>query len=703
MLPVINLDDENFIDIFEEARQMISGVYPRWTDYNEHDPGITFLELFAWMKEMQQFHMNQVGKENDLMYLKLLGMKLLHRKPAKTIVKASGVDRSRVLPKGSKLMAGSVSFETEGTKNLEEAQIKACISRSKSREVILEGNALRRSGSHWLFLFGEDPQAGDEFLLQLDRALLPGMEHSIYFKIFEDYPIRRNPVTGDMVPLARISLWYYSQEGWEQCEVVGDETHGFIQSGRLCLSFGKSMGRLDDGYLIKFKLEDSYYEVPPTLEEISLNMLPVVQKDTFVEYQDFIVHRSGTIKAGKRSAEETDIEELSEDLELILDNYLSLHGLVELYILEDQGYYPCTGYELVREEARTRLRMENPFLHREEDVLNLKVVSFRGDAVLTRCYEGDGFPYQTIDLDNPDIFYESFELLVENELAPGYYLPWQKVESFSCSEEADNHYVFDDRKGMVYFGNAQKGRVPEGNILIIGYATTLGVRGNVKAQQINRLLGEEGIRISNPDNVSHGRDKETVEACFKRYIRGFRQVKRAITREDYEEIIKSTPGLMVEAAKVIPATAPNCVTIVVSPYGGERRLVLNRAYQENILRLLDKKRLVGTKVRLLSPEYIGVSVYGELAVKPHYLHAREMVQAAVEDYFKKIGQEFGKTVLYNEIYGIIDILDCVARVENLSVNAQGKGITRSMNQDLVLPPNGIVYLKDAHFSVSVKE
>ena len=62
MLPLINLDDEFYDEIYEKVRKMIPGIYPEWTDYNEHDPGITFLQLLSWMKEMQQFHLDQIGK-----------------------------------------------------------------------------------------------------------------------------------------------------------------------------------------------------------------------------------------------------------------------------------------------------------------------------------------------------------------------------------------------------------------------------------------------------------------------------------------------------------------------------------------------------------------------------------------------------------------------------------------------------------------
>ena len=53
MLPDIDLDNEKFDDIFENAKNSIVSNYPEWTDFNYHDPGVTMLEMFSWLKEIQ--------------------------------------------------------------------------------------------------------------------------------------------------------------------------------------------------------------------------------------------------------------------------------------------------------------------------------------------------------------------------------------------------------------------------------------------------------------------------------------------------------------------------------------------------------------------------------------------------------------------------------------------------------------------------
>ena len=48
-LPVPSLDDRRFQDFVDEAKRLIPRYCPDWTDHNVSDPGITLIELFAWM------------------------------------------------------------------------------------------------------------------------------------------------------------------------------------------------------------------------------------------------------------------------------------------------------------------------------------------------------------------------------------------------------------------------------------------------------------------------------------------------------------------------------------------------------------------------------------------------------------------------------------------------------------------------------
>jgi hypothetical protein len=66
------LDDRTYADLLDEARALIPGVYPAWTDHNPSDPGITLIELFAWLTEMLIYRADQVPDRHRLVFLRLL-------------------------------------------------------------------------------------------------------------------------------------------------------------------------------------------------------------------------------------------------------------------------------------------------------------------------------------------------------------------------------------------------------------------------------------------------------------------------------------------------------------------------------------------------------------------------------------------------------------------------------------------------------
>ena len=75
-LPEIQLDDRRFQDLVSEARTRISRACPEWTEHNVSDPGITLIELFAWMTEMTIYRLNRVPDKLHVALLDLLGIRL---------------------------------------------------------------------------------------------------------------------------------------------------------------------------------------------------------------------------------------------------------------------------------------------------------------------------------------------------------------------------------------------------------------------------------------------------------------------------------------------------------------------------------------------------------------------------------------------------------------------------------------------------
>ncbi len=71
-LQLPNLDDRTYNDLMAESLNLIPTYAPDWTNYNPSDPGITLLEVFAYLTEILIYRLNQVTDENQVAFLKLI-------------------------------------------------------------------------------------------------------------------------------------------------------------------------------------------------------------------------------------------------------------------------------------------------------------------------------------------------------------------------------------------------------------------------------------------------------------------------------------------------------------------------------------------------------------------------------------------------------------------------------------------------------
>jgi hypothetical protein len=68
-----NLDDRKYDDIVLEARSLIPQYCPEWTHLNDSDPGMTLVQLFAWMTEMTIYRLNRVPDKTYVHFLNFIG------------------------------------------------------------------------------------------------------------------------------------------------------------------------------------------------------------------------------------------------------------------------------------------------------------------------------------------------------------------------------------------------------------------------------------------------------------------------------------------------------------------------------------------------------------------------------------------------------------------------------------------------------
>src|SRR5258708_4609287 len=110
------LDDRKFQDLRTEALARIPVHTPEWTNFNASDPGITLIELFAFLTESLLYRCNQIPERNRRKFLSLLGVPLQPATPARglvTITNDRGPLRTVTLTHDLEVNAGPVPFRTE--------------------------------------------------------------------------------------------------------------------------------------------------------------------------------------------------------------------------------------------------------------------------------------------------------------------------------------------------------------------------------------------------------------------------------------------------------------------------------------------------------------------------------------------------------------------------------------------------------------
>lgn len=104
MIPLPKLDDRKWDDLVREAIDLIPKYCPEWTNHNASDPGITLIELFAWLVEILLYRLNRVADKNYLAFLDLMGIELQPPHPSSvnlTFSLVPGARNFQVIPAGT--------------------------------------------------------------------------------------------------------------------------------------------------------------------------------------------------------------------------------------------------------------------------------------------------------------------------------------------------------------------------------------------------------------------------------------------------------------------------------------------------------------------------------------------------------------------------------------------------------------------------
>ncbi|HWP92871.1 MAG TPA: putative baseplate assembly protein [Thermodesulfobacteriota bacterium] len=288
-LPVPNLDDKTFDEIVQEARSLIARFAPGWTDHNVHDPGITFIELFAWLAEMQIYQLNRVTDENYEKFLKLAGLSPIPAQPARVEITFENITAEKVMHAGTQviteIMGEKIVFETEEEFTLIPVSLKSVITTRGSQSVD-NTEANEKDGIDFA-PFGEGAPQGAALELGFDKPL-PEKDIHITFVIFDEdlpSPGSHGVEQPQVAPSANV-VWEYLSGGiWNAVSIKKDNTLALTRSGRIVFEGPASMDKKDGLYWIRCRLEGGGYEIVPRIYRILLNTVSAVQVET-VSYED---------------------------------------------------------------------------------------------------------------------------------------------------------------------------------------------------------------------------------------------------------------------------------------------------------------------------------------------------------------------------------------------------------------------------------
>ncbi len=698
MIPQVGLDDETFSGIIEKALREIPGLYPEWTDYNAHDPGITLLELIAWQKEMQQFHLDQIGEAHLRGYLNLMGITPRGICPAEAVLSLDDLSELTFFPKGSRFFADDICFETTDVRWIDTTKVIRLASLKTNHgpgQNMREETAVTKKKLRFP-AFGMHPSPEDTLEIILSGPLTPCVRHSLYLHFFSDTVTKRNPITDDsFIPLAEYTLSYLTAEGKKTAVICKDTTHEMLQNGFLTFFTEKAMTPGEDGlYRLSLTLTRCDYDMPPVIEEISLQCLKVKQTCTLAE--------NHTVT-------------LTTEEYFVIRTRLAYEGDALLFREHEGRFYPYNG-PVCKKKGREGVMFCFPGILKEkkDSILSCRLILY-DQTCRDRMVpgEGTGMPWEEYPSEIPYLMRRGLRIMVEDAHHPEpYFQFFEETADFTAHGPEDLVFHLDEKTGIFLFGDCDHGTAPEGKILITAALTSRGAKGNVKAGSICRTetlpcLSGKQLTVTNHREAVGGEDMEETEECINRFLQ--EEPDRAVTYRDYETLLRQTPGLLIENVKVIPVTECSMpgdktvtgnVTIVVKPRSIEREPKLSGPFRQNLLRTLNPRRMIGTKIVILSPEYVGVTIFAEIKTTAGPTAARKQIHQTLTDYFLRIQALSVTRISHSDIYGTIDVLDCVSEIRSFGMDAHGKEKGRSKTGDILLPVNGLPYLKECHLIVS---
>lgn len=683
-----NLDDRRWSDLVEQGRALVPLYAPEWTDHNVSDPGITLMELFAWVAEMDIYRLNRLTDAQKLRLLALMGVRPAPPRPA-TVASALRITAGAApvsLPVGSefegtRLDGSSALLRSKNAIDVVQAELRAVQRKDAAGFQNLTATWTRQEG---IALFGDDPVPGAAFYLGFDTALPAGTWMQLFAVIggAQASLAERARIVADTqahaqatAPLvhhgASVAWEYLADAGasgtWLALEAV-DDTRAFSLSGTVRLRPVQAMklatvGRVaQPQYWVRCRFDEGAFDAAPVASRLLTNGVELVQSVPVTTWWPIA---KGTVATG------TPTPGQSAGLRITVQQ-----GVITVLATDNTPGTPSfvvLAYQAATPTAAGLLAIEGAL-----------------------AGTGTGEPGQRITLGQRPLV-ESTLRLVSVEGSGSR--TWKQVDDFSASTRVDAHFHLDPARGDVVVGDGERGRaLPPGCQVFACYEATLPAPS---LSQLAGLADTPHNRAFIADASAIGRiaaaaqvmledaaEAETLTHAVGRAIEAREARLRAVTAEDFEAIARETPGLRVARAVARPnlfpglscVNAPGMVTVIVLPTLPLSRPVPSAGFIDRIAARIESRRTIGTRVVLAGPRYLEVAVHARLKAFDGTDRKRLSAQVAqaLDAFFDPLtggpegtGWPLGRDIYRAEVMQVIDQTEGVDHVLSLELIAEG--------------------------------
>lgn len=306
-LPLPSLDTRSWDELVDESRALIPRQAPTWTDHNVHDPGITLMELLAWLTELQLFQLDRVSPARMRSFLRLAGVEARPAAAAETVVafrQGPGSSTPVHLAGGFQVadQRRDALFESRRGLTISPAWLELSADEGTARGIVrVEAQGTLGDPTNALLdphrslaPFGPAPRPGDALWLGFsERPVERAGELNLYVwtptwraddevgrRIAAEMAARDedcgvSPNDGARRHYAARTAWEYRSGAgaWEPLAVIADQTRALTLSGRVMLR-GPDDHQPDPKtghYWIRCRLASGRFDCPPRLERVAVN------------------------------------------------------------------------------------------------------------------------------------------------------------------------------------------------------------------------------------------------------------------------------------------------------------------------------------------------------------------------------------------------------------------------------------------------